>query len=48
MRLDNFGLLDELPDEIERRDEDLHRVLAEEGGGRPGEVGVVSCDCNQY
>lgn len=46
MRLDNLGLLDELPDEVERWDEDLHRILAEKGGGGPGEVGVVSCDQN--
>lgn len=42
MRLDELGLLDELPDEVQRRNEDLHGVLLEEVGDVPGRVAGVA------
>ena len=42
VRLDKLGLLQELPENEERRNEELHGVVGEEAGHGPGEIGGVA------
>lgn len=46
MRFDNFGSLEQLPNDVERRNEKLHRVIGEKAGRGPWEVARVPVNAN--